>query len=183
MRVAIHQPNFIPWKPFFDKMAAVDIFVVLTRCQFNREHFQHRFKFQDRWHTMSVQNVRHADLIMNRVYARPFEDWAAIKRRLPKYADWFEQFDECVKPDLVRTNLSIITRMAKLLQIDTEIIFDPVPSCTGTDRLGEICTCLNADTYLAGRSGAKYMEPEKFEKVGIRVEYQTVTDTRHVFEI
>lgn len=182
VKVAIHQPNFIPWRPFFEKMAAVDVFVLLTRCQFNREHYQHRFKYQDRWYTMGVRDVRHPDLILNRIYANPHENWAAIKRRLPQFVPWFSQFDDLIRPELWHCNMAIILRMAQLLHIKTEIIVDPVPSCTGTDRLVEICYALNAKTYLAGRSGAKYMDPEKFERVGIKVEYQTVTDTRHVFE-
>jgi len=182
VRVAIHQPNFIPWRPFFAKMAAVDTFVILTQCQFNREHYQHRFKYKNRWHTMSVRNVRHPDLILNRVYSSPYGDWDKIKRQLPQFKPWFDQFDDLIGPELWRTNMGIIIRMAQLLHIHTEIILDPTPSCTGTDRLVEICYALNAKTYLAGRSGAKYMDPEKFEQVGIKVEYQTVTDTRHVFE-
>lgn len=183
MKVAIHQPNFIPWRPFFAKMAAVDTFVILTHAQFNREHFQHRFKYQGRWYTMGVDNVKHADLIKNRTYANPQEDWAKIKRRLPEHAAWFNQFDDCIQRDLVHTNLGIILRIAKMLGIETEVIIDPIPSCTGTARLVEICFALGATTYLAGRSGAKYMEPELFTKVGIDVEYQTVNDTRHVFEV
>lgn len=182
MRVAIHQPNFVPWRPFFAKMASVDIFVVLTKCQFSRTYYQHRFKFRNRWYSMGVQEIEHLDLIENKRYANPRGDWEAIKRRLPEYARWFDQFDDCIHPELWRCNLSIILRIAKLLGIETEVIVDPVTSLTGTDRLVEICYSLNAKTYLAGRSGANYMEPEKFEKVGIAVEYQTVTDTRHVFE-
>lgn len=183
MRVAIHQPNFIPWRPFFAKMAAVDMFVVLTQCQFNREHYQHRFKLNTEWYTMSVEHVRHRDLIINRRYANPQANWAAIKRRLPQHAEWFSQFDDCIDPSLVKTNFAIILRIAKQLGMNpSRIVFDPIPSCTGTDRLVEICKAVRATTYLAGRSGAKYMEPEKFEAAGINVEYQTVTDTRHVFE-
>lgn len=182
MRVAIHQPNLVPWRPFFAKMASVDIFVILIHCQFNREHFQHRFKYQDRWYTMGVRDVRHPDLIKNRLYSDPQDDWAKIKRRLPQFKAWFDQFDDCIQPELWRTNLSIILRIAKALNVKTEIVCDPTPSCTGTDRLVEICHSLHATTYLAGRSGTKYMEWEKFEQAGIAVEHQTVTDTRHVFE-
>jgi len=184
MRVAIHQPNFIPWRPFFQKMAAVDMFVILTYAQFNREHYQHRFKYQDRWYTMGVRDVRHPDLIRNRMYANAEDDWAKIKRRLPQFAAWFNQFDDCICPSLLTTNFKIILRMAELLGVNSDrIIYDPIPSCAGTDRLVEICRCLGAKTYLAGRSGANYMEPEKFAEAGIAVEYQTVTDTRHVFEV
>lgn len=182
MRVAIHQPNFVPWRPFFEKMAAVDVFVILTRCQFNREHYQHRFHYQNRWYTMSVSQPKHADIIINKRYANPVPDWLAIKRRLPAFTDWLSVFDAHIGPELWITNLAIIQIIAKQLGIRTNIILDPIPSCTGTDRLIEICRALNADTYLAGKSGANYMEPEKFQKAGIRVEYQVPKDTRHVFE-
>lgn len=183
MRIAIHQPNFVPWWPFFEKMASVDRFIVLTHCQFNREHFQHRFKFQERWHTMGVQDVRHIDSIRNRIYANPARDWAKIKQRLPKYKSWFEEFDDCIQSELWRTNFSIILRIAEQLKIRTEILIDPIPSCTGTDRLIEICRASSATTYVAGRSGASYMDLKKFAQAGIKVQLQTVTDTRHVFEL
>lgn len=182
MRVAIHQPNFIPWRPFFAKMAAVDTFVILTKCQFNRRHFQHRFKLNDRWYSMSVADIQHFDAIENKRYVTPRTDWDVIKRKLPQYKPWFDQFDDLIGPELWRTNMGIIIRMAQLLHIQTEIVLDPIPSCTGTDRLVEICYALNAKTYLAGRSGANYMDPAKFTERGIAVEYQTVTDARHVFE-
>lgn len=182
MKIAIHQPNFIPWRPFFDKMAQVDLFVVLTRCQFNREHYQHRFKFQDRWYTMGVKDVRHPDLICRRVYANPSEDWEKIKRRLPQHRPWFERFDDCIRDCLWATNYHIIVRMAAQLGIKTPIVLDPIINTTGTDRLVDICKAVDATAYLAGRSGASYMEPEKFAAAGIQLEYQTVSDTRHVFE-
>ncbi len=182
MKVAIHQPNFVPWRPFFEKMAAVDMFVVLTRCQFNREHFQHRFRYRDRWYSMGVVDTKHQTAILHKRYAHPVEDWLKIKRRLPQFADWFSQFDAHIGPELWLTNFVILRMIAEQLGIKTQIILDPIPSCTGTDRLVEICKALNADAYLAGRSGASYMEPEKFEKAGIKVEYQVVKDTRHVFE-
>lgn len=165
-------------------MAAADCFVILTRCQFNREHYQHRFKYQDHWYTMGVKDVKHADMIASKRYAHPLDDWAAIKRRLPQFRSWFERFDALITEELWLTNSAIIHRIARTIyNIDLgRIIMDPIPSCTGTDRLVEICRALNADTYLAGRSGATYMDLEKFQQAGIKVEFQEVTDTRHVFE-
>ena len=183
MRVAVHQPNLVPWLPFFAKMAAVDTFVILTKCQFNREHYQHRFKYQDRWYTLGVTDVRHPDLIENRRYANPAKDWEKIKRRLPCFSAWLGQFDGCIGPLLWETNLKIITRIAAQLNIRTKIVVDSNSALTGTERLVEICCDLGAKTYLAGRSGASYMDLAKFEAAGIKVEHQEVTDTRHVFEL
>lgn len=163
-------------------MEAVDCFVVMINCQFNREHFQHRFNYKDHWYTMGVRDVRHPDSIRNRIYANPHEDWEKIKRRLPQYEPWLKQFDDCVQPRLWQCNYNIILRIAAMLGIKTKIIIDPMTPSTGTNRLVEICSILCAKTYLSGRSGIDYLETEKFANAGIKIEYQTVTDTRHVFE-
>jgi len=33
MIVTIHQPNFVPWYPFFQKIEQVDVFVVSVRSK------------------------------------------------------------------------------------------------------------------------------------------------------
>lgn len=183
MKVAIHQPNFMPWMPFFQKMAAVDKFVVLTRCQFEKGKYQNRFHFQDRWFTMSVGHG--LDPINEKVYVQPTQDWEAIKRRLPQFSKVFAKFDACIVPELWVTNYTIILRMAEMLGIKTEIMIDPISPLTGTDRLVEICQTVEADTYLAGQSGANYMEPQKFADAGIKLEYQDLSkaDKRHSLEV
>jgi len=48
----------------------------------------------------------------------------------------------------------------------------PLPN-DPTDRLIAICRAVGADTYLAGRDGATYMDRTRFEAEGIRVLYQS----------
>jgi hypothetical protein len=90
MRIAIHQPNFIPWYPFFQKMAAVDIFVLMIHCQFEKGKYQNRFQLNGRWHTMSVDHG--LDPIIDKRYVRFQEDWDRIKRQLPTYDRIFPAF-------------------------------------------------------------------------------------------
>jgi len=41
-----------------------------------------------------------------------------------------------------------------------------------TERLIAICRTVGADTYLAGRDGALYMDQEAFARAGITVQFQ-----------
>lgn len=183
MRIAIHQPNFMPWWPFFQKMASVDVFVLLNQCQFNREVYQHRFKFNGRWYTMSVKDVRHIDLIVNRVYASPKEDWQRIKDRLPRHRKWFDMFDLCIQPSLWQTNYEIICRIRGIMRLTNRLVVSPPNMGTGTERLVNLCRHFGGTTYLAGRSGASYMDEKLFDHAGIKLEHQQVDDTRHLFEM
>ena len=42
MLVAIHQPTFMPWLGYFDRMARADLFVLLDHVQFERRNYQNR---------------------------------------------------------------------------------------------------------------------------------------------
>ena len=52
MKVTIHQPAFMPWYPFFQKMQLADKFIFLTNCQFEKNGYQNRFNINDKWYTM-----------------------------------------------------------------------------------------------------------------------------------
>ena len=53
MKISIHQPNFVPWYPFFQKIQQCDKFIILTHCQFEKNGYQNRFNFNDKgWVTL-----------------------------------------------------------------------------------------------------------------------------------
>ena len=42
MIVSIHQPDYLPWAGFFDKIKKSDIFIIFDTAQFNKRVYQHR---------------------------------------------------------------------------------------------------------------------------------------------
>ena len=78
MKIGIHQPNFLPWYPFFQKINDVDIFIILKEPQFEKNNFQNRFSLNDEWYTMSVHKGMMP--IKNKEYFNPQEDWEQIKK-------------------------------------------------------------------------------------------------------
>ena len=173
--ISIHQPNFMPWYPFFDKIQRADIFVILTHVQFEKNGYQNRFKMDDRWYTLSV--YKGLDPINTKKYVNPERDWNKIKINLPQYEHILSKFDDCICDSMANTNIDIIRRIADMLGITTKIVIDFSTDKTATDRLVEICKEYRADTYIAGASGTEYMDVEKFEKEHIKIIYQDLKAT------
>jgi len=143
MITAIHQPNFIPWFPFFEKIAVADTFVVLTQCQFEKNAFQNRCKIGNDWLTNPVhkglQKITHK-----------------------KYTNG---------ESLVDTNLTWIYAICMTLDIDTDkIILDGPTDAKGTQRIIDICKETKADAYLSNPEAFdKYLEADKFFDAHIKI--------------
>lgn len=182
MKIAIHQPNFMPWASFFDKMKDVDMFVILTECQFEKGGFQNRFNINDKWFTMSVSSG-HQSSILDKKYLNPEKDWKDIYSRLKKYRKILDRFTQFVDPSLSKMNTRIILEISKILFGKVNVVLDYPTTLTSTDRLVDICNHFKATTYLAGSSGANYMDLEKFKQAGVTVEFQTPKDTRPILEV
>jgi hypothetical protein len=169
MKITIHQPNFIPWYPFFQKIEQADIFVFLTECQFEKGGYQNRF-YLDRWHTMSVQNK--IEPIKNKKFIDRKKDWNKIKENLKKYRNVLELFDDCITESLVETNVLIINKIINLLDIKTKIFMDYPTQSKSTDRLIEICKKFECDTYISGIGGLEYINKQSFVDAGINLQFQ-----------
>lgn len=170
MVVSIHQPHFIPWYPFFQKIKRSDVFVILTHCQYRKNYFQNRFNIEDKWFTLSVN--KGLEPIVNKKYVNYIEDWNKIKTNLPQYKHILSEFDEYITDDLVFTNTAIIRKIAEKLDIKTTIVSDTYTDLKSTDRLVKICKEYKATKYLAGCGGSKlYLEVDKFNNEGMEVEF------------
>ena len=179
MKIAIHQPNFLPWYPFFQKIESVDRFVILTHCQFEKNNFQNRFNLNDRWHTMSVK--KGLELINKKLYISPEKDWNKIKINLSEYDDVLSNFDNCIKENLAETNINIIRKMCDLLEIKTDIVIDYPTDFKSTDRLVDLCKYYGGTEYLSGSGGAReYLDTSKFGD--IKVDFQDNLIKEHSLE-
>lgn len=182
MILTIHQPNFIPWLPFFLKMASADVFILLRHCQYEKSGFQNRFNRAGIWYTLPTKKDGSQSLIVDKLYVELEKNWSKIHARLsaihPTLGRILDGWKESgvVTPSLANTNEAIIRDIAARLGIKTRIEQDFPTSDTRDDRLIALCKKYGADTYLAGPSGPKYMEARKWREAGIRVEVQTVEE-------
>lgn len=147
MIIAIHQPNFCPWLPYFYKMAACDKFIILGHVQFEKNGFQNRYNVGETWVTKPVQG--------------------GLVNIIDKfYTDGNNVFSH---------NLKWIKCIKETLDIHTPILYDFKTDKTGTERLIQLIKHYNGDTYLTNPDAKeKYLDEELMKKEGIKIEYLNV---------
>jgi hypothetical protein len=170
MIISCHQPNFLPWSRFFEKVEQADLFVLLENVQFARHQFQNRFLYNGKWMTMPVENGNLTDYIKSKRYVDPENSWRKIKGRIN--APILDIFDSLISESLSETNISIIELIALKLRIKTQIVRDTHHrDLDRSEKLLSICIQHGATEYLSGSSGKKYLNEQIFLDNGIKVSY------------
>ncbi len=170
MILAMHQPNFFPWYPYFHRMQQADRFVVVKQVQFANYLFQKRFHLDGNWYSMPINNRKTLEPILNKKYVNPEKSWAILKRRLPAYTDILSLFDKDIDHSLVDTNIRIILRIRDILGIRTEMVDDYPTLLVSTERVVDLLQYYAGHVFLAGPSWDNYMNKTLFDNAGIRIE-------------
>ena len=191
MIIAIHQPNYIPYLGFFDKMKKSDIFVIYDDAQFNKEDFQHRNKIRiyHGWKYLTVpvekkripiRDVRIKNELM--IKGITWRD-AHLKEIWDNYKDtpYHTLYEDCLETvytdkcdKLIDLNMNLINFLKDVFGIKTKITFASELGFTSrsTKRLVDITEALGGDVYLSGPAGRDYLDVSLFESRGVSVEFQ-----------
>ena len=188
MIVAVHQPQYLPWLGYFDKIASADVFVLLDNVQYKKNEWQNRNRIKTssgpQWLTVPV-TYRFGQRI-NEVLVNNNENWRkkqkqAIITNYRKAAHWQQTSDVLedifVRPwqRLADLNIFVVRRLAEVLGSPTPIyVASELPAFPEDpdERLMGIVRHFGADTYLAGSGGHNYMNLDKFAENGIKLSFQ-----------
>ena len=194
MIVAGHQPNFLPWLGFFDKMAQADVFVIEDTVQFVRREFQNRNQIKTplgvMWLTVPVEhNGRRQSIGETKIaerngclwLRRHFETLQACYARAPFWTDYsgfFEQTCQHKWRMLLDLNLFLIENLRRFLGVGTRLVKASSLEAAGknTELIVAQCKELGADVYLSGDGARGYLDVEQFREEGIELRFQ---DFRH----
>ncbi len=172
MRMAFHQPNYLPNLSFFFKMASVDLFVITTNLQFVRREWQSRAKLPngagDQWITIPVlgpsrQMIREARINNGEPWRRKHRGTIANHYRSAldqKTLDQIVGLYDVEYDMLADLNVSFIFAIRSMLGIETEIVVDREVGGKGPELLINICEKYGADEYLSGMGGRHYMDED-----------------------
>jgi hypothetical protein len=189
MIVSAHQPQYIPWLGYFDKIAKSDRFVFLDNVQYKEREFQNRNKIRTKdgsiWLTVPViskgegrQNIR--DVKIDNELAWQRKHLGSLRSAYASanfFNDYYPFFEEILARDwifLKDLNIEIIRFILKELSISTPIAFESELKVitASSQRIVDICKNLEADTYLSGSGGRDYLDEKLFARENIKLLYQ-----------
>jgi hypothetical protein len=192
--VAAHQPSYLPWLGYLDKLAKADLFVVMDDLQYEAQNFQNRNRIKlnhgTAWLTVPLvagpQSERIVDKrIQNQASAKEHwqrRTWLTIEthyRRAPFFATYADELrDVFTTPweHLVDLDLYVLALATKWLRIHTPIIRSSALGLTGykTERILDMCVKTGATSYLTGRGGSStYLDSERLGRAGVGVVWQS----------
>ena len=185
MIVAVHQPQYLPWLGYFDKIRRADIFCYLDNVQYKKNDWQNRNRIKTaqgwQWLTVPVQyrfpqkicevkinnalnwRKKHLHTLVTNYSRAPF---------FKKFAQFFEEIYSENWQFLSDLNIALVEGLKKAFRLyrvpavkSSELSLREDP----TDRLIDICRELKADIYLSGQDGVKYMDLERFKQNDIQI--------------
>lgn len=187
MKIAIHQPNYLPWIGFFDKLDQVDRFVILDKAQYSKGSFINRNQIKSPQGALSltvpIKNKLKPinELVIDHQRKWQVQHWKSIEANYKKapywslYKDGFEHIYHQKWDQLSSLNIMLIQHIVSLLNIKTEIFIESefdMDFGTNNTRNVNIVSHLGGTVYVSGTGAKAYNQPEEFTERGIELIYQ-----------
>lgn len=187
-RIGILQPGYIPWLGFFEQMYKSDIFVYLDDVQYTKNDWRNRNRIKTKdgiqWLTIPIKYK--FGLKINEVKINNEIDWSrkhiqAIKTwygRSKYYGEYILELEDILNSqweNISTLDIVLIEWIAKKIGINCKTVLSSKMEVTIEDkqmRIIKICQDLGSDIFYEGRSGQNYIDTNKFESNGIKIEFQ-----------
>ena len=177
MIVSIHQPNYLPYLGFFDKIKSSDVFIVHDDAQFSKTQFQHRNKIRIfhgwKWLTVPVRekcipinkiriknNKEKNRPLWNVYHFREIRANYAKTKYFPEHEDELKKIYENKYERLIDLNMELIKFLLKAFDIDVEIIYASNFGfkSTKTQKIVDLVNAVGGDIYISGSGGKNYLD-------------------------
>lgn len=190
MILTAHQPAYLPWFGYFDKLIHSDIFIYLDTVQYEKNSFTNRNKIKGpqgaimltvpvftKGHTSETLREtkidnrfnwrkKHLSTIYMNYKKAPF-----FEENYPKLEHLYDEEEESLS-DFCFNQLKFW--LSELHADKTRIVRSSTLDIVSkkSDLVFDLCSYFKADHYISGALGKDYLEEDKFEKNGIAIIYQ-----------
>lgn len=184
-----HQPLYLPWLGFFQKVSMSDKFCLWDDVQFDPNDYQHRNKFKNpngvTTMTVPIKTKGYRDKTIKDMSIENQHNWKRIHSNtlivsyskapfFESYSDFFKKTYDRNWDTIVDLNIHLLNYLFKELGMEIDIITASTQNFEGqkTSRIIDMCNKLNADTYIFGAMGKDYADLDLFSKSGINPYFQ-----------
>ena len=184
-----HQPEYLPYIGFFNKIILCDLFVLVDHVQFVKKDYQNRNRIRTpqgpAWLTIPVKTSGKYHQKINEVEISNSKDFRKKHRNAIYYnykkSPYFDLlmpfFDNLYSSDinkLVDINEKIIFFILDILNINTPIVrtSDLIPDGNKTQMLVNMCKQYKCNTYLSGEGALDYVNESVFNEEDLKSRYR-----------
>ncbi|MEW5774310.1 MAG: WbqC family protein [Thermodesulfobacteriota bacterium] len=189
-RLAIIQPNYIPWKGYFDIINAVDEFILYDTVQYTRGSWRNRNRIKTEngllWLTIPVRfSLKQPQDIADVVVSDPHwarRHWKSITQTYGRFPH-FPEIGDALRGAYARaegeTLLSRIDQVfleavMGILGISTPLVwsseYGPLEG-DATDKVVQLCARAGAGAYVTGPAARDYLEVARLAAAGCAVRW------------
>lgn len=189
-RLVITQSNYIPWKGYFDLIAAADTCLLYDSVQYTKQDWRNRnlIKTGDHttWLTIPVvyrttaQRICDTEIADGAWARKHWHKIMAHYAHAPCFAEFAPAFEAlyracATEKMLSAVNASFIAAINGMLGIGTPVLPTPDFARTGEKNadLITLCQMHGADRYLVGPKAKAYIDEAQFARAGITVEWMS----------
>jgi len=189
MRVAIHQPHYLPWLGYLHRMARADLFIVLDHVQFERANYQNRTAVRvnnaAHWLTVPVLQRSQKERILDKQIDNS-QEWASLHyetlRRAYTAAGYFSAYASELRniyarrwERLVDLNDATLALLRDAYGISTPLVRSSQLGALGakSELVLNLCRAVGASALIVGMGGSRaYLDRADFAAAGIALELQ-----------
>lgn len=189
-KIAILQPNYIPWKGTFDLINQVDVFVFYDDVQYTVKDWRSRNRIKtqsgDIWLSVPVihkgrrnQLIYEAEIDTSSNWQKAhFKSLSIAYKKAPYYDKYSYLFDEIYRnnewTNIADLNIFTTKLISNALGIKTDFYRSKDLSLNGSkngDKVIKICKILECNHFINGPSAKAFMDHSLFEDCKIKLSY------------
>lgn len=185
-KVAILQSNYIPWKGYFDIIAAADEFILFDDMQYTKRDWRNRNQIKTphgvQWLTVPVlvKGKYHQKILETEINGADWAvaHWQALVQnysRAPHFSEiatWLEPLYLCKSESHIsQLNHRFIKAVCEYLGITTTITSSSDYMLTEgkAERLADLCIQSGSSEYISGPSAKNYIDEQVFSDRGVKL--------------
>ena len=183
-----HQPAYLPWLGYFDRIRRCELFVFLDNVQFERNSFTNRNRIKTpqgpQWLTVPVLQKGHLSSDMRETRIDNTQRWrerhlrsiAQNYRRAPRFEENFPKLEQLLaQPQELLADMCFEQLAFWLGELGIRARVVRASSLPPMRRKSELvldlCRHFGADHYLSGPLGRDYLDEPAFAAHGIALSY------------